>query len=279
MIEQDPRFEWQHGIQTNLLNYDDGFAELYHEKFSGEVGVSWDPGTIRRIRKGDPASSVPFHETFFNNLGRLVSDGLSPYLVITATHAFFEYIKNPYPLVKMLEENNVKRLHIERLTKTGNARENWDSIGVSNIEYSQGMSRRLNAYILYVKDKAVQPFFISPLDGILDSVKNMSSGGYGCLSGGCDTTFHTSDANGFKSGCSALTSEYDNQRLPEGVSPIKFTSLTSERESRQVKQKCDECQYRSICSSGCLAVDMSDGTAECSGGYNLFEAARHLIQN
>lgn len=276
-IELDTRFNWKHGIQTNLINYDESFTQLYKDKFASEVGVSWDPGTIRRMKKGDPSSSEKFHEKFFTNLKQLVNDGISPYMVITATRDFFEWAKNPYRLFDMLREHNVKYAHIERLTKTGNARDNWDEVGVDNKAYSEGMSRILRAYAHYRQVNEQPEFFISPFDGLMDSVINMDDHqGYGCWSGTCDTTFHTIDANGYKSGCSALTSEYDNSRIPDGASVIKFTSFTKEREERRAKAYCGTCDFRNICSSGCLASDMTDGSGECSGGQILFNTAKTL---
>jgi radical SAM protein with 4Fe4S-binding SPASM domain len=274
-IESDNRFTWKHGIQTNLMNYDKEFGQLYHDKFNSEVGISWDPGTIRRLKKGEPKSSTQYHKTFFKNLASLVKDGLTPSLVITSTREFFQFINNPYALFLMLEEHKIKYIHIERLTKTGNARDNWESIGVSNKEFSEGMSKLMKAYVLFQSHKEKQTFYISPFDGLMQSVTDNTSG-HGCWSGSCDTTFHTIDANGYKSGCSALTSEYDNKRMPEGVVPIKFVSFSKEREVRRGKADCASCEFKSICSSGCLAVDISDGSGECSGGYALFHTAKGL---
>lgn len=92
-------------------------------------------------------------------------------------------------------------------------------------------------------------------------------GGYGCLSGACDTRFHTFDQNGYYSACTALTSERDN-RNAVGVTVVEHTQLEAAREERQMD--CSTCQYKPICSSGCMATPRMDESQECAGGYMTF---------
>ena len=262
-----------HSIQTNLLNYSSEWAPLYHKYFGSSVGVSWDY-QIRKIRNS--MSNKEYEDIFWDKLKQLVSDGLEPYFVVTGTRVFFERFKNPIELFEILESEGVYRLHIERLTEVGYARDNWDRIGVNNLEYSTYMSRFYRAYRLHLKNKQVNEevkvIRMSPFDGLESSILDLLHGsptvGYGCLSGACDTRFHTIDANGYKAGCTALTSEYDNKRVSSDVQVIRFFDLQEARVDRQLT--CNGCEFKPICSSGCLALEKFDYSNECSGAKILF---------
>ena len=272
-----PNYQWQHGIQTNLMTYGDEWVPVYKKYFGGEVGVSWDP-KIRLMRRGDLRSNEAFEEKFWRNFERLLGDGLDPYLVVTFTGTFVRHFRNPYRFFQMLEDRGVKRVHLERVTRTGYARENWDMVGMNNAEYSQAMGRFLRAYSLYCQSRhdagVYDRLHVSPLDGLLQSIGRLEAGdagGYGGWSGSCDTKFHTIDANGYKAGCTAVTSEIDNKRATE---ILMFPDYETARKERQ--WDCQTCDYRKICSSGCLASLMDDGSGECSGGQKLFAAAHEV---
>ena len=274
-----PDFHWQHGIQTNLMTYNDDWVPVYKQHFGGEVGVSWDP-IIRLMRRGDPESNQKYEEQFWKNFEKLLSDDLDPYMVVTFTGTFVQHFKDPYRFFQMMEEKGVKRVHLERVTRTGYARDNWDRVGLNNAEYSTAMSRFMRAYALYCQTRheagAFDRIHVSPLDGLMQSVTRLENGdvgGYGCWSGSCDTKFHTIDANGYKAGCTAVTSEIDNKRATE---ILMFPDYESARAERQ--WDCQTCDFRKICSSGCLASLMDDGSGECSGGQQLFMTARRLLQ-
>lgn len=271
-----PQINWDYGIQTNLMTYDDGWCSLYKRRFGGNVGVSWDP-KIRLLPGGNPKTNEKYEKRFWEKMSRLISDGLSPYLVTTATKAFFEAFSNPIDLFEFMVGKGVSRLHIERLTETGYARQNWGRIGVDNAGYSKGMSRIMRAYELWRSlDSNGTKLSISPFDGLYASVEKMDSGstGYGCWSGNCDTRFHTIDANGYKVGCTALTSEVDNIRADS--ESLYFDKPYAEARAERRVVNCHKCKFRTICSSGCLALQMDDGSGECSGGRGLFETAHRL---
>lgn len=261
-------FVYYHSIQTNLINYNEKWRDIFRTYFEGSVGVSWDP-KIRLIKKSLPESNAAYESIFESNLRQLVADGIHPYLVVTATKVFFETFKYPSDFFAQLEDWGVTHAHIERLTKTGYARENWGEIGLDNLQYSKYMSRFAQTYHQY-KKKPRDTINLSPFDGLGESVERLidgASGGYGCLSGVCDSKFHTFDSNGYKMGCTALTSEIDNKNA--GPQVIQFVgSLEREREVRQ--KSCEGCKFRSICSSGCMATDRFDHSGECSGAYLLF---------
>jgi radical SAM protein with 4Fe4S-binding SPASM domain len=270
-------FKWLHGIQTNLINYSDEWKDIYKEYFESSIGVSWDP-EIRLLRRNRPETNDEYELTFWNNVKALIKDGISPYLVITGTKIFFERFINPFALFDFLEEKGIRRAHIERLTKTGYARESWAKIGISNLENSTYMGRLASAYNIYRKlpRKEEQPLNISPFDGLFESVERLKigeSGGYGCLSGDCDSKYHTLDANGYKPGCTAITSEIDN--INAKGETLQFIDISAAREDRQ--KSCVGCKYIPICSSGCIATTKVDFSGECAGGFKLFQRLEKIL--
>lgn len=274
-----PEFIWKHGIQTNLMNYNEEWNNLYHKYFESEVGISWDP-IIRLMRKNDPNSHAKFNQKFWENVHKLNENGLTPYLVTTATKTFFETFKNPSVFFDLLVQNGIKRAHLERVTETGYARENWEKIGLSNKEYSQNMQRFLRFYQLWKRNRndGSPDLNLSPFDGLMESVEkleNNQTGGYGCWSGACDNTFHTIDSSGYKRGCTAITSEIDNKWAGKNI--LNLPDPEKARNFRTIS--CKGCPFRPICSSGCLALSMDDGSGECSGASKLFETAQILYKN
>ena len=278
---KDARYQWSFGIQTNLLNYNPQWADLYHRYFQGEVGVSWDP-LIREMKSGDVKTrNARFEAVFWPHLNQLIEDGLNPYLVITATKTLFETFTDPMVLYQRLADAGVKHLHFERVTKTGYARTSWDSIGLSNQEYSRWMSRWYQCYRLW-NQQYPHSLSISPFDGLEHKVHELNqgkaTGGYGCWSGACDTRFHTIDSHGYKSGCTAVTSEEDNQNA-SSVQPILWVSSKQSFSSQRLERTadCQSCAFRSICNTGCLTVSRMDESGECSGGYELYQTIQRSL--
>lgn len=277
-IEHYPQYNWVFGIQTNLTTYSDEWKQLYLDHFGGQVGISWDP-KIRLMRPGRRDTNDEFESIFWAKVDQLTTDGLTPYLVVTGTRVFFEQFPNPHDFFKLMEDHRIPHGHIERLTKTGIARQNWDRIGLSNLEYSKYMLRFGRAYQAYLRTPRSAdrpPIHLSPFDGLVESLQRLKrgeTGGSGCLSGVCDTRFHTIDANGYKRGCTAVTSEVDNRNAGEQVVQIQDFRM-----ARFMRQKsCDGCEFRPICSSGCLASDKWDESGECSGGSVLFKGLNSIL--
>lgn len=277
-LQNYPQYNWKFGIQTNLTTYSSEWRDLYRDHFDGNVGVSWDP-EIRLMRPGRHDTNQEFEDIFWGKLAELVADDLSPYLVVTGTKLFFERFTNPHDFFELMEANGIPNGHIERLTKTGVARQNWGRIGLSNREYSRYMLRFGRAYRDYLgkpRSSDHPPVHLSPFDGLFESLDRLSkglAGGSGCLSGVCDTRFHTIDANGYKRGCTAVTSEVDNRNAGEQI--IQIHDFRMARFMRQ--KSCDGCEFKPICSSGCLASDKWDESNECSGGSILFTGLKSLI--
>lgn len=264
--------EITHGIQTNLMTYNNEWRDLYRKYFENHIGISWDP-FIRHKRQGKRLSNSDYELAFWDNHKKLVKDGIASTMIITTTKRFFDHFKIPWQFFSFATDRDITEVHFERLTRTGYARQNWASIGLSNLEYSQYMSRYYQAYAQYERSGGRKgiPLRISPFDGLRISVEGLLSGestsGYGCLSGVCDSRFYTVDANGLKEGCTALTSEHDNSAAIETV-PLKFYDIAQSRIERTAD--CETCEFRPICSSGCLASDRIDPSGECSGAKQLF---------
>lgn len=274
---EGPEYTWRFGIQTNLMTFDATWADLYHREFGGEVGVSWDP-RIRLLNRHAPDSNTVFEERFDARLQETVAAGLTPYLVVTATKTLFRAFPNPFDFFQRWVDRGVRHVHLERVTETGYARDNWNFIGLTNAEYASWMARWMRAYHVF---KSAQggptPLFVSPFENILDSVASLKSAdvprAHGCWSGACDTRFHTIDADGYKFGCTALTSEQGNRRSNARLD--LGDDLAGQRALRTYD--CASCPFRAVCSSGCLALSFDDGSGECSGGYALFRQAAKIV--
>ncbi len=288
-----------HGIQTNLLNFQDEkekWIELYHQYFNSEVGVSWDWGIrhhqLKSIEKINISSSIEllqeqelWNKIFWKNIADLKYHDIEPYLVVTFTKHFVKHFKNPFDFFELMHEHQIKALNFERITKNGMARIYWDKLGLNNLEYSQAMSKFYKSYQLWKKNHPEKILNISPFDGLKESVQKLNQGdekskGFGCWSGSCDTTFHTIDAHGYKKGCTALTSEDDNNnkdllsfQQKNKVFWMKTENLTEKRLSRQ--EECLNCEFLAICSSGCLSVEKFDISGECSGAKTLFNTIKN----
>lgn len=283
ITEEMSEYEVRHSIQTNNYIVDDKLLALYHDVFDSEIGISWDY-KIRQTKKNDASSNNTYEEVFWDNTKKLIENGISPFLVITTTKLLFEQYKNTNELIDFLVSKGITKVHFEKLTKTGYARENWSLIGITNRDYSRYMSRLQKSYQLYKKSRvyADNQLHISPLDGYMDSIERLEkgqSGGYGCLSGKCDSKFHTIDENGYKYGCTAINSESDNKNtsVVNFINFIDEEKLKSERKIRQLS--CDGCEYITVCNSGCLASEKFDYSNECSGGKLIFETTQILHRN
>jgi radical SAM protein with 4Fe4S-binding SPASM domain len=274
------RLQIRHGIQTNLISFDESWVDFYRKYFDGKVGVSWDY-QIRLMRKGKPRTNAEYEKIFWDKMNQLVAAGLKPYVVTTATRVFFERFKSPYEFFDLMLSHGVIHVHLERVTKTGYARENWKELGISNREYSDYMARFAKFYYMHRKNEGEEAIHLSPFDGLFDTVSKLIveklDHGYGCWSDKCDSNFHTIDANGYKAGCTAINSEYDNRYFEKkgGEVVIHFSNIQKARQTRI--DSCGECEFSSICNTGCMVVDKFDVTDECSGGSRLFAAVKNLI--
>ncbi len=235
-VEKDDRFKYQHGIQTNLVNFNqetDRWVNLYKTKFNNTLGVSWDFG-IRHLKKSGTQNlekaNKDFEDIFWANIKLTQENELDLYMVVTFTKLFAKHYTNPLEFFQLMRDKGIKKVNFERVTKTGMAREYWEELGLNNLEYANAMSRFFKAYIFFKQKNPEVDLSVSPFDGLLESVLTLrmnkkqqevktavwdilsyKNQGYGCWNGSCDTSFHTIDANGYKKGCTALNSEEDNK--------------------------------------------------------------------
>lgn len=316
-VLSDKRFDYINGIQTNLINFDkdtEKWVSLYKKYFNSTIGVSWDYG-IRHTKSTtlEPnISNKNFEDKFWSNVKLAQKNKLDLYMVITATKLFFEHFKDPFDFFDFIVERGITKLNLERITKTGYARDSWEKLGLNNKEYSLYMSKFFKAYCLFKENNPDISLNISPFDGLLESsiglmlnnkkkqtdkaniwdILSYKNQGYGCWSGVCDTKFHTIDSNGYKHGCTALTSEQDNknktlQNNTEFKKVIWFNKkedpvaqkniIVEQRKKRQ--ESCINCEFLTICSSGCLSVEKFDDSKECSGAKALFTTIQKHLSN
>ncbi|GGF91967.1 MULTISPECIES: radical SAM protein [Cysteiniphilum] len=271
IINQYKKVNIEHSIQTNLMNYNHEWEQVFKKYFSGKIGVSWDH-RIRLTKKNQIISHEDYESKFWTLLNQAHKDGIALDVTITLTKYFIQDWKNPIALFRRFSDCGVNSIHIEKLTKTGNARVYWDEIGVNNIEYSKYMSRLFKLYSLWNESEKMK-LSISPLDDLklglekfIESDVNALNKMPVCFSGACDKNFHTYDANGYKPGCTALNSEYDNSRASASL----FVSNILESRSKR-KANCSKCLFTEVCSSGCLASSYIDESGECSGNKILLE--------
>lgn len=266
--ELSSTFKISHSIQTNLINYTSEWGALFRQYYHSEVGISWDYSL--RHYSHTKRTGLNYDDLFWSHVQQLIADEVTPYLVVTAAAPFFERYKDPNEFYNFLIERGVKYLHIEKLTKTGNASLNWDTIGLSNAEYSDNMIKFLKRYLMHKIMNT--PLYVSPFDGLIDAVASLQNGvpqSYGCNSGNCDTRYHTFDASGYHRGCTALTT---NEQLHKLNSPNVDTGQMISIVRRQKVFHCEDCKFRAICNSGCVTEPTNDGSGECSGAYRLYEA-------
>lgn len=260
----------KHSMQTNLINYNEKWRDLYRSHFGGKIGVSWD-AKIRLMKRDQPDSNTEYERIFFKNLAKLIEDGIEPCLVVTATKVLFDTLATPREFFDFFIEKGIKEIHIEKLTKTGNAIENWDELGLSHLEYAERMSKLLRYYVR-IKNSEIN-FNASPFDGFLESVASLNTAkpkGYGCNSGKCDTAFHTIDAEGYKAGCTALTTNEQSKSV------VSFNGIRLKRTAKT--QSCIGCEFKPICNSGCATEETFDGSGGCNGGYLIYKEAQRITE-
>lgn len=249
-----------HGIQTNLVRIEryntdekDAWFSLLNTHFDHKyIGVSWD----KDIRE---SKSDIFERDFLSGLSSLRdafnNPTFSPALTITAAKPFIQWIqKNPKELITWLQDNNLHRLHIEKLTPSGTALGNWDTVGVTNKEYSNAMSR---LYITYKHLKTITPdlpLHISPFDDLVIALKTSIQNNV-CYAGGCTTSMHTFSSAGYDNRCTEITGQVS-------VDNTEYKAA-----------HCYKCNFNNICNGGCPTANTNniDQSNECTGSKSLLE--------
>ena len=268
-LDSDPRYHFTLGIQTHglLLARHWPVWRVFLARIDPDhLGLSWDHAIRVRRREAPAPSAVARYEADFDAVLRLlVADGFSPHLTVTVTRPLIDHVRAFVPFVDRWRRRGVRALHLERLTPDARAIAHWDRIGVDHRLWSDTLSAWLAEYVAY-RARVPGALGVSPFDDRLASAAAVASHapspvGAGCWSGVCDTRFWTWDAQGLRAGCTALTAS-----APSVLPPLVVRRV-------QRRRSCVGCRYRAVCSSGCMRLDVHDGSGECAGGYALFRAA------
>ncbi len=280
-LNADTSRNYKFSIQTNLIQLNDELIELYKNHFDAEIGVSWDLG-IRKLK----GSNEAFENEFWPNMERVKKAGIKVNLVITTTRPFFEWFTvNGDEFLEKLWALGINDLQLERLTKVGWARQNWAQIGMTNGDYSSYMTIFYSVLQNFIsRTGAYLP--VTPLSEFEKTIRQLVKDGTvpnhrtGCATGVCDTRFHTIDANGYKVGCTALNSEYDNPKQDTNEVSIRFFTQDEILEAREERvADCAGCEFNVMCNTGCLSVTKLDSSGECSGARNLLRSIKHRVEN
>jgi len=273
----DFNIKFLHGIQTNLValngfshNQRNKWCQVLSRYFALDlIGVSWD-NSIRGINLKPQHKFYNYFEQAIYALraSKYFKDDFSPTITITAAKPFLSSMSNlSYSMVffKWLDYMNLNKVHIEKLTPTGDAIKNWDQIGVSNYKYSSAMS---SIYLAYKRYREINPnssLAISPFCDLEDSIKTARQDNI-CASGCCQSSMTTFTSAGMIKACTAIAdikSQYP---------------WMLELYQNSVRAHCTDCEFNNICSGGCPAHNnVVDSSGECSGAKKLLRTIKHTI--
>ena len=255
-----------HGVQTNLVvlrNFSKKRRDKWYKVLSkyyepGLIGVSWD----RSIRGVNLKLQQGFYGDFKQGIQALrgskyFNNSFAPVITITAARPFLNGVTaldSAIVFLKWLDRMQLDRVHIEKLTPTGDAIKNWKEIGVSNLEYSTSMAKFYLAYRRYKSLNPQSKLAISPFLDLEDAIKTGKQDNV-CASGACQTSMFTFSSNGLVKSCTAIA---------------EHTTFNLKAHKSNVKANCLNCEFVNICTGGCPAHnEIVDESGECSGAYQL----------
>jgi radical SAM protein with 4Fe4S-binding SPASM domain len=262
-----------HGIQTNLVVLNGFSKNKRHEWYQvlskyfelDLIGVSWDKA-IRGINLRPPQKQKQnFYADFEQGIyalraSKYFDNDFSPVITITAAKPFLKSISNlPDSTIffKWLKRIQLHKIHIEKLTPTGDALKNWKEIGVSNLEYSNAMS---NLYLAYKRYRGLHPksqLAISPFCDLEESITTGQQDNI-CASGACQTSLFTFSSIGMTKTCTAIAQ----------IAQHNLLDLKNYQDG--VKAHCTHCEFNNLCNGGCPAHHtVVDESGECSGAKKL----------
>ena len=261
-----------HGVQTNLVvlkNFSkerrNKWYQILSQYFDKEmIGVSWD----KEIR-GVNLKPEQFYDYFEESVLEIRSsqyfqDDFSPALTITAAKPFLKIVislKTSVLFFEWLCLLQLHKIHIEKITPTGDAIKNWSKIGVSNLEYSKAMGKFYLAYRRYKNLHPVSMLAISPFCDLEDAIKTGEQDNV-CASGACQTSMFTFSSKDMVKKCTAIA---------------KHSETQLENYQNNVKAGCFECEFNNICNGGCPAHNnVIDNSGECSGAYQLLQTIKSI---
>ena len=240
-------------IQTNLLTYDEEWDRIYKKYFNNFVGISYD-FDIRFFDKTRPKEKV-----FWDNVQKLKDNETEFNMIVTITRKVIEL--GAVKFFNWILDNDIRNIHLERLTKSGYAINHWDEIGFTNKEYNDFMVNLFNLYTIYYnKNKNVREHLhISPFESIMSNVHKSKQ--FSCA-GSC-SSFFTFNPDGSVKCC---TTTY--RKLGTVNDDIKKLALKNFFD----KEKCHQCEFKKVCKSGCsVMTEIFDESGECIGNYRLLK--------
>ena len=277
-LEPAYTIKFLHGIQTNLVVLN-GFSKKKRDNWYqvlatyfelALIGVSWDKA-IRGINlRPQQKQKQNFYAEFERAIDAIrnspyFKDDFSPSITITAAKPFLNAMSNLTDrtlFFKWLDEKTLHKIHIEKLTPTGNALKNWKEIGVSNLDYSNAMS---TLYLAYKRYRGLHPnsqLSISPFCDLEEAITTGQQDNI-CASGACQTSLFTFSSTGMTKTCTAIA-QMTHHDLP---------ALKNYQDS--VKAHCAHCGFNTLCNGGCPAHRaVVDESGACSGAKKLLSTIK-----
>jgi radical SAM protein with 4Fe4S-binding SPASM domain len=229
------------------------------------IGVSWD----KAIRGVNLRPQQKQKQNFYSHFEQAIDairnshyfkDDFSPSITITAAKPFLKSISNlpdSTLFFKWLTHRQLHKIHIEKLTPTGDAIKHWKEIGVSNLEYSNTMS---NLYLAYKRYRGLNPksqLAISPFCDLEDAITTGQQDNI-CASGACQTRLFTFSSTGMTKTCTAIAQ----------IAQHNLLDLKNYQDS--IQAHCTHCEFNNLCNGGCPAHHtVVDESGECSGAKKL----------
>lgn len=252
-INENTDYNMFHHIQTNLMKYDNQWKDIFNKYFNSFIGVSYD-FDIRFWGKDKDKEKI-----FWENFETLKKDNIETNMIITITKKIIE--NGAKEFWKWIIDKKITSLHLERLTKSGSAIENWKEIGFTNKEYNDFIYSLFKYYLMY-KNRFINTdknIHISPFDSMINFIPRDI--GFSCA-GKCNN-FYTFNPDGTIKGCTSTEPILGN--LKDKMSDIIKKNIID-------KKICEDCEFSQVCKSGCSVIkEVFDDSGDCLGNYKLLK--------
>ena len=228
-----------YGIQTNLV------FKLTDEKMAflkslDYVGTSWDYD----IRFSGEQSQ----KLWSNNVRTLVDEGVSMHVTVSLTKKLIREVE-PIDVINMVQDLGVKHILFERLTTSGNAKDNLD-IFPNSKELNGYFVKMWEQSIKYKTYERVHNLFLEPTAQMFVN-KEPVEGQRRCR--GCEQQILTFNSDGTIGGCAdgALENTFGNiNQRPLDVLQSKHRYKTIAKE-KITNPNCLGCDVYDVCRGDC----------------------------
>lgn len=233
-----------HFVTTNLM-YELSQEHIYLFKKMHLVSTSWDY-KIRFITSNQ-------EKLWRKNVSKLLEENINVAPIITLSKYIIEDLK-PSSLINMFKSIDVKQINFERLTETGNAKEN--SLKANNKDIDNWL---LDAYKSYEGSGIRIPLF----ESVEQSVNNNIL--IGCRKRECQSHVITINTDGSISGCpNCYDCTYGN--VDGKFDTNKYNALNAKESIRD--NRCYLCEHYKVCNGDCCQLSW-DNTG-CPGMPSIF---------